>query len=139
MKLSDLLSTGTQISTIAKPKIPFLLGELETLKARLWARLMEWDKLEPMVVMANTSRISAQAKGRLAMPTQRNDAPKAQGRILRPKEVMRMIGLSRVTIWRMEHDGKFPKRAVLGGRSIGWMDTEIYQWIANHFTTERNH
>jgi prophage regulatory protein len=139
MKLFDLLLTGKQIRTIAKSEIPNLLGELEMLKARLWARLMEWDELEPMVVLANTSRIAAQAKGRLVLPTQTNYAPKAQGRILRPKEVIRMIGMSRATIWRMEHDGRFPKHASLGGRSVGWLDTEIHQWIANRFENEGNH
>lgn len=39
-----------------------------------------------------------------------------QYRILRTKDVVRMIGLSRVTIWRLEHDGKFPKHQNIGKR-----------------------
>ncbi len=39
MKLIDLLTTGKQIKTIPKAEIPPLLGEIETLKAKIWRRL----------------------------------------------------------------------------------------------------
>jgi hypothetical protein len=48
MRLIDLLSTGKQIKTIPKSEIPDLIGEIESLKAQLWMRLMEQEDLRPV-------------------------------------------------------------------------------------------
>jgi predicted DNA-binding transcriptional regulator AlpA len=37
--------------------------------------------------------------------------------------------LNRVTIWRLERTGRFPRRRHIAGRSVRWVDTEIDQWI----------
>lgn len=50
-------------------------------------------------------------------------------RIIRKPELLNMIGLSDPTIWRMEKEGKFPKRLRLGGNSCGWMESEITGWL----------
>jgi len=50
-------------------------------------------------------------------------------RIIRAKEVEKMTGLSRVTIWRYEKDNKFPKRIPLGEVSVGWKLSEVQDWI----------
>ena len=57
-------------------------------------------------------------------------------RILREPEVLKMVGLSRVTIWRWQRDGKFPKRRRLGASAVGWLETEVEEWIEEHFQTE---
>ncbi len=49
-------------------------------------------------------------------------------RIIRKKELLPHIGLSDVTIWRMERAGKFPRRIRLGGNSCGWYESEIIEW-----------
>ncbi len=49
-------------------------------------------------------------------------------RIIRKKELLRSMGLSDVTIWRMERAGTFPKRIKLGGNSVGWYESEIIEW-----------
>ena len=54
-------------------------------------------------------------------------------KILSPKQVTELTGLSRVTIWRYERAGHFPKRLKLGppnsmGR-VGYRSDEIYEWI----------
>ena len=49
--------------------------------------------------------------------------------ILRKLEVSKMIGLSTVTIWRLERDGKFPSRIQLGPRCVGWKEEDIEKWI----------
>jgi predicted DNA-binding transcriptional regulator AlpA len=33
------------------------------------------------------------------------------------------------TIWRLEREGKFPKRVPLGANRHGWVDTEIDDWL----------
>jgi len=52
-------------------------------------------------------------------------------RIIRKPELLNMIGLSDPTVWRMEKDGKFPKRLRLGGNSCGWLISEINTWLAD--------
>lgn len=49
-------------------------------------------------------------------------------RVIRKKELLPFIGLSDVTIWRMERAGKFPRRIRLGGNSVGWYESEIIEW-----------
>jgi prophage regulatory protein len=51
-------------------------------------------------------------------------------RIIRKPELLNMIGLSDPTVWRMEKDGKFPKRLRLSGNSCGWLESEINGWFA---------
>ncbi len=50
-------------------------------------------------------------------------------RLVRSLEVVRKVGLSRVTIWRMEREGTFPKRRQIGAGAVGWLEHEIDEWI----------
>ena len=50
-------------------------------------------------------------------------------KFLTVKQVMDMTGLSRTTIWRLENDGEFPKRRQLGLRRIGWIESEVLDWM----------
>ncbi len=50
-------------------------------------------------------------------------------RILRAKEVAKITGLSRTTLWRMEKSGTFPNRVCLGVGSVGWRFSEVSQWM----------
>lgn len=57
--------------------------------------------------------------------------PYPQRRILRGEEVYRMLGVDASTIYRWRRAGKFPKPMRLGGNSIGWLEQEIIDWLAN--------
>lgn len=50
-------------------------------------------------------------------------------KILRPKDIQKIIGLSRTTIWRLEQRGLFPLRRQLGARIVGWLEGEISAWL----------
>ncbi|MBZ5498894.1 MAG: AlpA family phage regulatory protein [Acidobacteriia bacterium] len=50
-------------------------------------------------------------------------------RILREREVKHMTGLSRVTRWRLERRGEFPKKVKLTERCVGWPEAEIIEWL----------
>ena len=50
-------------------------------------------------------------------------------RVIRKRELFKMIPLSDVTIWRLEKKGLFPKRFTLGGRAVGWFADEIDEWL----------
>jgi prophage regulatory protein len=49
--------------------------------------------------------------------------------VMRKPETIKTTGLSDPTIWRMEKQGRFPKRIQLGGNSVGWLASEIFAWI----------
>ena len=50
-------------------------------------------------------------------------------RILRKPAVSDKVGLSSVHIMRLVKDGKFPEPIRLGPASIGWLASEIDEWI----------
>jgi prophage regulatory protein len=50
-------------------------------------------------------------------------------RIIKLKEVMDCTGLGRSSIYKQISNGKFPKSVSLGDRSVGWVDSEIEEWI----------
>lgn len=52
-----------------------------------------------------------------------------EDRIIRTKEVQKITGLSRTTIWRLERSGKFPARVSLCTGSVGWKLSEVEKWV----------
>lgn len=58
-------------------------------------------------------------------------------RIMRPREVAHAVGLSVVSIWRLGKKEKFPKKIKLGGNSVGYLKSEIQDWILKK-AKERN-
>ncbi len=52
-------------------------------------------------------------------------------RILRIREVTALVGMSAVTLWRHEREGRFPRRIQLSGSGVGWRSDEIQEWILN--------
>jgi prophage regulatory protein len=51
-------------------------------------------------------------------------------RILRQPEVEARVGLSRTTLWRLEKSGDFPLRRRVLSNTIGWLESEVDEWIA---------
>ncbi|MFB2707149.1 helix-turn-helix transcriptional regulator [Marinobacter shengliensis] len=51
-------------------------------------------------------------------------------RILRLKDVISQTGLARSTVYKYIDADSFPKPVPLGGRSVGWVESEIQGWIA---------
>jgi len=50
-------------------------------------------------------------------------------RIIRLKEVIDSTGLARSTIYKYIAEGAFPKPVSLGDRCVGWLDSEVFDWI----------
>lgn len=50
-------------------------------------------------------------------------------RIIRLKEVMNLTGLSRSTIYKYIADNVFPVSVPLGDRCVGWIESEVHDWI----------
>jgi prophage regulatory protein len=57
--------------------------------------------------------------------------------ILRLPDVKRSTGLSRSTIYLRITQGAFPKPISLGGRAVGWLETEIQQWLQRRIDASR--
>ena len=56
------------------------------------------------------------------------DAPES-ARILNSAEVEEVTSLSRSTIWRLERQGRFPRRFQLSDNRVGWLQPEVNDWI----------
>lgn len=48
---------------------------------------------------------------------------------LREPQLLSLTTLSRSTRWRMERQGQFPKKRRLSGRTVGWLSSEIEDWM----------
>jgi len=57
--------------------------------------------------------------------------------ILRLPAVKASTGLSRSTIYLRMAEGTFPKPVSLGGRSVGWVELEIQQWLEQRIEASR--
>lgn len=51
-------------------------------------------------------------------------------KLLRLPEVKTRTGLSRTTLYALMSEGKFPRNVPLGLRCVGWLESEIDDWIA---------
>ncbi len=60
-------------------------------------------------------------------------------RILRLPEVLARTGLSRSTVYMRLELGRFPKPISLGGRAVGWIESEIDAWIRERIAESRGH
>lgn len=51
-------------------------------------------------------------------------------RMLRWTAVKNLVGLSRATVDRQEHLGRFPPRQHLTDFTVGWRKSDVQEWIA---------
>ena len=57
--------------------------------------------------------------------------------ILRLPTVKSRTGLSRSTIYLRIANGEFPKPVSLGGRAVGWLESDIENWLADKIESSR--
>lgn len=50
-------------------------------------------------------------------------------KIIRLPEVMKTTGLARSTIYKKITEKTFPNQIPLGAKSVGWLETDIQNWI----------
>lgn len=58
-----------------------------------------------------------------------------QLQVIRERDRFALTGLSRVTWWRYERTGKAPRRIRLGQNSVGWVKSEIEQWVEDRIAS----
>ena len=54
-----------------------------------------------------------------------------EARILRLKDVRKLLNLHKSTIYRLIERKEFPAPIQLGPNSVGWLREEIEEWIAS--------
>ena len=58
-------------------------------------------------------------------------------KILRLPQVKEITGLSRSTIYLRMSEGAFPRQVNLGSRAVGWLSSEIQQWVDERISSSR--
>lgn len=49
-------------------------------------------------------------------------------KLYRYRDLVRIIGVSRITIWRWIRDGKFPEPDLILERAVKWFESTIIAW-----------
>ena len=57
--------------------------------------------------------------------------------ILRLPQVKNQTGLSRSAIYQRISEQRFPKQIDLGGRAVGWLESDIQNWIKQRLAASR--
>ena len=57
--------------------------------------------------------------------------------MLRRKQVQSRTGLARRTIYQYIQDGTFPRPVPLGPRAVGWIESEVNDWIVERVRIAR--
>ena len=60
-----------------------------------------------------------------------------QHKILRLPEVRSRTGLSRSTIYAHMSDHEFPRPIDLGPRAVGWLESEVNDWLNERIQSSR--
>ena len=58
-------------------------------------------------------------------------------KILRLREVKTRTGLGRSTIYLRIAQGNFPKSIALGERAVGWLESDLDEWINERIRQSR--
>jgi prophage regulatory protein len=68
-----------------------------------------------------------------------DDAPAARitARILRLPQVCAVTGFGRSMIYQMEAEGRFPRRVNIGLRAVGWVESEVQDWVHQRIENAR--
>lgn len=57
-------------------------------------------------------------------------------KIIRPGELAKKLSVSTVTLWRMEKRGELPPRKKISKRAVGWLESDLIQWLRERPTVE---
>jgi predicted DNA-binding transcriptional regulator AlpA len=64
------------------------------------------------------------------MSTQRPAATTAR-RLLSSRDICAMLGINRVTLYRMERAGRFPASIEISTNRVGWLVEDVERWLAS--------
>lgn len=61
----------------------------------------------------------------------------ALARIVRLDELLKWLGVSRSTLYLWIANGTFPKQVPLGARAVGWIESEVKEWLDRQIERSR--
>lgn len=50
-------------------------------------------------------------------------------KILRGKQLVELLGVSKATLYRWQSKGHFPKSVRLGPNTVGWYEEDVRNWL----------
>lgn len=86
---------------------------------------------------APSSRARRTKRSRVKSEQPMEQETNAPIRFLRLPEVEARTGLARATIYARMAAGTFPQSVSLGGRAVGWIESEIEEWSRNRIADTR--
>jgi prophage regulatory protein len=87
--------------------------------------------MDSLSTTASPTRTKSAETALLLNSTGASAAPVRNEAIIREPECRRISGLSRSTRWRLEREGKFPRRRRISPGASGWLASEIAAWLAD--------
>ena len=57
--------------------------------------------------------------------------------VLRLPQVCRVTGLCRSMIYQLEAERRFPCRIKIGVRAVGWIESEVQEWLSTRIELSR--
>lgn len=63
--------------------------------------------------------------------------PNSTLQVLRLPQVIQITGLCRSMIYQLEAADRFPRRIRIGSRAVGWLHSEIQQWLESQIQLSR--
>lgn len=78
---------------------------------------------------ARTTRAPRESHSVQAQPLTSPEPAGARSRFLRKNEVCDRLGVSRITLWRMETRGEFPRSVQISPGCVGWLESDVDDWI----------
>jgi prophage regulatory protein len=57
--------------------------------------------------------------------------------IIRLRDVMKLTGLKRSSLYSAIQKADFPKQVSIGARSVGWISTEVEAWVGKRIAASR--
>jgi prophage regulatory protein len=111
-----------------EPRILAAMADLNAKATAISARLNA-----DFAVLASLQRQMAELVVRLCTTSQRETVvvQSTPARMLRIADVVRRVGLSRSTVWRMVQEKTFPAPRRLGPRAVAWIEGDIADWLSN--------
>ncbi len=84
------------------------------------------DHISDMEDVESTKLVDFPSPSFLQAKSDKNESPND---LLRQKEVLKLTGLSRTTIYTLIQRGEFPNSIKISSRSVAWRRGDIWEWI----------
>lgn len=114
--------------TLAEASL-FLRCPLDDLKNRANDRKIAFIQVTEVEIEFFGYQLLEDLMGRVMTVQSAAPSSSSTNKIIRSKEVQKLTGLSRTSLWRLERSGDFPSRVSLGPGSVGWQLGEVREWL----------